>query len=77
MTTAILESPMAKKKMGRPPTGRNDATAKLDADVLRQAKHVAAYRGMTLAEFLTKVVRPAVEKEMQQIAAEMIGKPKG
>jgi hypothetical protein len=66
---------MAKKRMGRPPTGRNDATAKIDADVLRKAKHVATYEGKTLAEFLTDIVGPAVDRKLQAMAAEMVKKP--
>lgn len=74
MSLATLGTPMAKKK-GRPPTGRHDATAKIDAEVLRKAKHIAVTDGKTLAEYLTEVLEPIVERRLRQMAGEMVEKP--
>ena len=41
---ATLECPMAK---------RNDVPVKVDADVIRTAKIAAAYKGLSLAEYLS------------------------
>jgi hypothetical protein len=45
---------------------RNDATAKIDTDVLKMVRLVAEYRGITAAEYLTEIVRPIVEKDLEQ-----------
>lgn len=75
MSVGLAGNPMAKKKTGRPKSPRRDATAKIDVEVLRQAKHVALYDGVSLAEFLTEAVRPIVERRMRQIASEMLKRP--
>lgn len=65
----------AKKKAGRPKTGTDNASAKVDVEVLSMAKHIALYEKRSLAEYISETLRPIVEKRMQQIAAEML-KPK-
>lgn len=59
MTPAIAETPVVK---------RNDVTVKMDADVVAEAKMVAASRDVTLAEYLSELVRPMVRKDLQQEA---------
>jgi hypothetical protein len=39
---------------------RNDEVAKIDSEVLRIARAVAALRGITLAEYLSERLRPLV-----------------
>lgn len=58
---------------------RNDVPVKLDADVVRLAKHVvinrrAAQKGLTLAEYLSGLLRPLVERDYE---AEFKARPKG
>lgn len=43
---------------------RNDESAKIDAAVLRDARLVAGYRGITIAEYLSEVLAPIVEKDL-------------
>jgi hypothetical protein len=50
--------------MGRPKSNRNDITVKLDADTARMAKAVAAFRDITLVEYLTSIVKPVVEADI-------------
>jgi hypothetical protein len=62
---------MARKKIGRPVSGRNDATAKIDATVLSRAKYIASYEGKTLAEWLSETLEPIVTRRMGQINVEI------
>ncbi len=57
MCTATLESPVAK---------RSDVTVKLDGDVVRIAKIVAAYKGVSLAEYLSSTLLPAVQADLER-----------
>ncbi len=49
---------------------RDDVTVKLDAELVRIAKVVAAYRDITIAEYLSERLRPLVDldhiEEMQK-----------
>lgn len=56
MSTALLERPMAK---------RNDVAVKIDAEVIAEAKMVAASRETTLADYLSELIRPLVRRDLQ------------
>jgi ribosomal protein L12E/L44/L45/RPP1/RPP2 len=45
----------------RPMTKRNDTAVKIDAEVIRVAKIVAAFEGKSLAEFLSESLKPIVD----------------
>lgn len=45
---------------------RNDVPVKLDAEVTRIARIVAAYEGMHLAEYLSERLRPLVVKDLER-----------
>jgi hypothetical protein len=66
MSVGALERTVAK---------RQDMTVKLDAEVLRVAKIVAAYRGVTVADYLSELVRPLALKDLQREQAK--GSPRG
>jgi hypothetical protein len=71
---ALLElNTMAAKKPGRPMGNRSDTTVKMDADVVAKAKIAAAYKGKSLAEYLTELVRPLVVRDIEQEHARMKG----
>lgn len=57
MSATLLRCPMSK---------RNDVTVKLDASVVRDAKLVAVYRGVSVAELLSDVLRPIVGKLLEE-----------
>ena len=47
---------------------RNDVPVKLDADIVRKAKHVvinrrATSKGLTLAEYLSALLKPLVDRD--------------
>jgi hypothetical protein len=62
----------------RPMTKRNDVPVKIDAEVIRVAKIAAAYRELSLAEYLSERLRPIVAEDVQRSHAEYpyLGKPK-
>jgi hypothetical protein len=67
-TTAGI--PMA-KSVGRPKKpGGEGRPVRVDADVAMMAAKVAAYRGMTLSDFLSSLVRPLVVREYGKMLRE-------
>jgi hypothetical protein len=58
--------------MDGPKMARNDLAVKLDADVAKKAKHVAINRGITLAEYLSELVRPLVERDFKDEMSKML-----
>ena len=66
MVAATLERPMAK---------RNDVAVKMDADVVAEAKMVAASRDQTLAEYLSELVRPLVRRDLQAETEKRLASP--
>ena len=65
---ALLESPMAK---------RNDVPVKVDADVIHVAKIAAAYKGLSLAAYLSETLRPIVSRDVETEHAKVAGAKKG
>lgn len=61
MMTATLDAPMATK--------RNDTTTKIDVDVLADARTAASYRRMSLAEYITEVVKVAADRDIEEYHA--------
>lgn len=49
-----------------PAMARNDLQVKIDADVVRKAKQVALLRDVTLAEYLSELLRPLVDRDLVQ-----------
>lgn len=57
MSTGLLERAMAK---------RNDVSVKIDADVVAEAKMVAASRDVSLAQYLSELLRPLVHRDLER-----------
>lgn len=67
--------PREPKTMARP----NDVVVKLEKDVVDAARLVAAHRGVTMAEYLSTLLRPLVMRDQSKMAEEILGptrKPK-
>lgn len=62
--SAVLETTLPRPK-------RDDVAVKIDAKVYRKAKVVAAARGITIAEYVTDVCRPTVERDYQRMVRQM------
>lgn len=56
---------------------RNDVTVKMDAEVARKAKIVAAYRDQSLAEFISDQLSPIVDRMLQEEHAKETGSKPG
>jgi hypothetical protein len=60
---------------------RNDVSVKLDAQVAREAKLVATYKGISVAQYISDVLRPIVHRDLEAEAGGMLkkgtDKPKG
>jgi hypothetical protein len=54
-------------------TRRTDVAVKIDAEVVRQAKVVAAFRGISLAEYLSETSRPAVQRDYREESRKAAG----
>jgi hypothetical protein len=53
---------------------RNDVAVKLDADVARLARIVAADRGVPIAGYISEVLRPIVERDAKEVGAKLTRK---
>lgn len=45
---------------------RNDVPVKVDSEVIRVAKIAAAYKGLSLAEYLSETLRSIVLRDVEQ-----------
>ena len=64
---AVLDQSMARKKIGRPATSnRDDVAVKIDRHVVSQCRYVADQRGITLAEYLSEMIRPIAEEDFEK-----------
>jgi hypothetical protein len=52
------------------PTGPAMPTVKIDAEVYRLVRTVAAWRGVSVAEYLSDVVAPVIRKELKKMNRE-------
>jgi hypothetical protein len=49
---------------------RNDASCKIDAELVHKGKIVADFKGTTVAEFFSELIREAVEREYKRVIRE-------
>ncbi len=50
---------------------RNDLTVKIDAELIKKAKYVVIERDTTLAEYLSELLRPAIERDFKTVVAKL------
>jgi hypothetical protein len=63
---------MAKKKMGRPKTStRDDVSIKFDRVLARRAKAVADSQRISMAEYLSGIAQPAIDRDYAQLMREL------
>ncbi len=60
VTTAILE-PLPMSKDDKPK--RNDKTVKIDRDLATRAGLIADTKGISMAEYLSEVLRPIIDRD--------------
>lgn len=51
--------------LGKPMVRRKDTQVKIDTEVVAEAKMVSASRNITLAEYLSEVLRPIVRRDLE------------
>lgn len=74
METATAEPTMGRKKSAPKP---DVDVAKIQSDVMRDARIVVAVTGEGLSEYLSRLLRPLIAKDKAEaIARESGGKPK-
>jgi hypothetical protein len=67
MVTVTEHGTMA-KRMGRPKSDRDDVTVKVDRRLVVQARTVAGFRGLSVADLLSRLL----EEPLRQAYAEMV-----
>ncbi len=45
---------------------RNDTSVKIDAEIIRKARTISAFRDISMAEYLSTILRPIIDKEFEQ-----------
>jgi hypothetical protein len=50
---------------------RNDTAVKIETDIVRQARLIAARRNITVAEYLSEILRATVVKDYRQAVRDM------
>ncbi len=51
-------------------TKRNDVSVKIDAEVYRKVRTVAAWRGVSVAEYLSEIVDPVATRDVAKMSKE-------
>lgn len=64
---------MAAGRIEMPREKRDDVAVKIEAALYRKAKVVAAYRGITIAKYLSELLRKPVERDHEKMVQEMQG----
>jgi predicted HicB family RNase H-like nuclease len=65
----VAEQIMAPKRKGK--TKRDDRAVKIDRNVADKAQFIAQRRGISLAEYVTDLIRTAVEKDFAKALKEL------
>lgn len=55
---------------------RQDVTIKIDTEVHRKLRTVAAWKGEDLAPYLTAIIEPILDRELLKMAREIEGREK-
>lgn len=63
---ALSEKPMVR---------RNDVSVKMDAEVVDDCRIAAAFKGQTLAEYISETMRAAAARDIQEGYARRTGEP--
>jgi hypothetical protein len=75
MPTPVKSTPTTSEKSDE--MSRNDVSVKLDAAVAKEAKLVATYRGVPVAQYISEVLAPIVRRDLQAEVAKMAKESKG
>jgi hypothetical protein len=70
---ATAERPMAARKRSE----RDDVAVKIDRRIALKAKMVASERGITMAEYISEMIRSAVERDFAKTVSDISGNAGG
>ena len=68
---SVVSQPMGKKKMGRPTTGRDDVTVRLDRSVAAKVKTLAAHQGKPVGEVLATLLANPLDRAVVAMIKDM------
>lgn len=72
MSATALEATMPKPK-GRPrKPGGPGKPVRIDADLVSKARYIAAHEGADLSELISRLARPAIEREFRKLGREFM-----
>lgn len=55
---------------------RNDLAVKLDAVIVRKARTISAYKDISMAEYLSNILRPIIDKQFDAFKKQLADEPK-
>lgn len=55
---------------------RNDTATKIDAEIIRKAKTIAAYKEISVAEYLSNFLKPIIDREFEKFRHDLGDHPK-
>lgn len=64
---------MAKKRMGRPKSDRQDVSIKFDKTLAGKARLIAQGRGITMTAYLSEMTRPIIDRDYARLMRELEG----
>jgi hypothetical protein len=67
---------MATARVRIPDVAQTDVAVRVNAEVAREARIVAAYKGVPLARYISETLRPIVRHDLEEESAQ-VRKPKG
>jgi hypothetical protein len=66
------------KKMGRPPKPTGEGSpVRIDRDLYTMAKNLAGYRGSSIGEYVSTLLRPVITKEYRAMVKGMDDESEG
>jgi hypothetical protein len=67
LSIALVDRPMARKRTGRPKTStRDDVAARTDRGVIARVRYAAETWKISLAEYLSEILRPVVQIDFER-----------
>ena len=67
--TTLMDATLMPRRKNQ--SKRNDRAVKIDAEVVGQAKHVCEHRGISLAEYLSSILKLPVAADFEKFKREI------
>jgi len=64
-------SPVSVTVAKKQPPQRNETSVKIDSDVYRLVRTVAAWRGVNVSEYLSEIVAPIARRDVQRMQKDL------